>query len=110
MADDYSAIMKVVIEPHVDIRRVSTPVGPVDEPVEHNQFRVFVEGEKVAQFNLNNPRLMVGIIGKQAGANFCPIGAFYKFVSGQRQWIADQAKALHGKASTEPFVDVPPPL
>lgn len=109
MADDYSQLMSVKIEPHVAVNRVMTPVGPVDDQVEFDQYQVFVEGERIASFNLGNPKLMVGIIGKQPGANFCPIAPFYKFVAGQRKWIAEQAKKLHGKASPEPFVEVPPP-
>jgi len=109
MADDYSKIMAVAIEPHNVVQRVNTPAGPADETIEFNQFRVVVTGEKVAAANAGNPKLHVGYIGKQVDANFCPLPMFYKFVKGQQDWIADQAKQLHGKASPEPFVDVPPP-
>lgn len=77
--------------------------------VEFNQYRVFVYSEGLAYRN-EAKRLQVGLIGTQDGANFCPTGEFESFVFAHQQWIAAEAKRLHGKASSEPHIPLPPPL
>lgn len=109
MADDYSAIMQVELVPHVVIDKVMTLLGPEDKTIEFEQFQVFVCGERIKAVN-GTERIHVGYIGKQAMANFCPVGLFYKLTTSQGNWVAEQAKKLHGKASPEPHVFVPPPL
>ena len=41
--------------------------------------------------------------------DFGPILAFYKFAYPQQQFIAEEAKRLHGNASSKPHVEIPPP-
>lgn len=103
MEYEFHDSMAVELEPHVDM--ADSPTGPA--PVEHNQYRVLVRS--AALTDRPNNRLQVGWIGKQAGANFCPISAFYKFHFPQQQWIAAQARKLHGSAASGDHVDVPPP-
>jgi len=96
--------LAVKLVPYIGQMQVDTPVGPVMQDVEHDQWNV-----QVLHKNLPNGKLNVGYIGKRAGANFCPITAFYNFAYPQQQWIAEEAKRLHGNAATTPHVDVPPP-
>ena len=95
----------VSLVPHVGWDDSATIPGPV----EHNQFLVYVHSEGLAHRNPDK-KLQVGIIGKQAGANFCPTNEFYGFTYPYQQQIAEEAKRLHGHASTKPHTDVPPPI
>lgn len=107
---DFSEIMTVELHPHIDKVPRMTAVGMQEDEVHHAQYRVFVHGDRIAQFNAGQRYLCVGYIGTHAGANFCPIATFYRFVLGQRDWIVSEAKRLHGAASPEPITDVPPHL
>lgn len=107
MADDYSELFTVHLERHVDKVRRMTPVGPADDEITYDQHKVWVKGPAV---RTDAKCIHVGYIGTHAGANFCPLPGFYKFVLSQRQWIAAEAKRLHGNASPDPYGDVPPPL
>lgn len=98
---DFSATMRVSLVPWTS--QHDDPIaGPVT--VEHNQFRVFLHCDTIP-----NPHkcLMVGIIGKQVGARFCPVDNLYRFHDPQRQWIAKEAVRLHG-AAREGFVELEP--
>lgn len=75
--------------------------------IEFDQYLVYVHSEGLAHRN-KDKKLQVGIIGKQAGANFCPIPELDSFTYAHRVWIAEEAKRLHGNASPLPFVEVPP--
>ena len=106
MADDFSKTLTVSLEPHDIPQKVDTPFGIVDGFISFNQFRVLVE---CSLPEYAGKQVHVGYLGKQDGANFCALPLLYKFYGPQRDWIAEQAKKLHGKASTEPWQEVPPP-
>jgi hypothetical protein len=101
--------MEVRLEPHRVTEVMDSPTGPVEVTTEFDQYFVFVCGDALRAKGLASGRMQVGWIGKQPGANFCPILAFYKFHYPQQQWIADEAKRLHGAASPLPHVEIPPP-
>jgi hypothetical protein len=88
--------MTVELVPHLGWDDKATIPGWV----EHNQFLVYVHSEGLAHRN-KDKKLQVGIIGKHDGANFCPTSEFNGFVHGQQLWIAEEAKRLHGSASTK---------
>jgi len=75
--------------------------------VEFDQYQVFVHSESLAYRNPDK-KLMVGYIGKQAGANFMPTNEFNGFTYPHQQWIAEQAKKLHGDATSVPHENLPP--
>lgn len=95
---------EVKLVPYVGQMEVDTPAGPMMQDVEHDQFRVYVHNQRLPQ-----GKIQVGLIGKHAGANFCPILSFYQFTYPLQQRFAAEAKRLHGNAATTPHVDVPPP-
>lgn len=100
--------MEVRLVPHDVTENKRTPTGTLEVTTCFEQFQVFVHSEALATRN-KDKKLLVGYIGKQPGANFCPINAFYEFYYPQQQWIADEAKRLHGNAATEPHIELPPP-
>ena len=100
----------VALESHTAME--TTPVGPAE--VDLMQFKVFVQGEgiKLTNHRLRNDagKIHVGYIGKQAQANFMPIGEFYEFTPAQQTHIVVEAKKLHGSATEKPHVDLPPEI
>lgn len=106
MAADFSSQMTVTLERHVDKVIGNSPIGPTEFEVVYDQYKCWVEGERV---QTTSRKLMVGYIGTHVGANFCPLPSFYKFPRSIGQWIVDQVKAKHGHASPDQPVDVPPP-
>lgn len=97
--------MTVELEPHRDWDDKATIPGWVD----HNQYRVYVYSKGLLHRN-EEGKLQVGWMGKQDGANFCPLPELDNFTPAHRIWIGDEAKRLHGSASTKPFVELPPPI
>ena len=95
--------MTVELVPHLGWDDKATIPGWV----EHNQYLVYVHSEGLAYRNAAK-KLQVGIIGKQAGANFCPTNEFNSFTYPHQQWIAAEAKRLHGNASDKPHENLPP--
>jgi hypothetical protein len=75
--------------------------------VTFDQYQVWVTSDSL---KYRNPlgKLMVGYIGIQDGANFCPAQEFYGFGYKHRRLIVDTAKQQHGHASPDDPVDVPP--
>lgn len=95
--------MTVELVPHMGWDDKATIPGWV----EHNQYLVYVHSEGLAHRN-KEKKLQVGIIGKHDGANFCPTNEFNGFVYPQQLWIAEEAKRLHGRASTKQHDNLPP--
>lgn len=98
--EDFSSVMKVVLEPHDVPQKVHTPVGVVDGKISFNQYLVFVESDLIKN---KSKKLLVGYIGKHDGANFCPITALGNFYGPQRDWIVAEAKRQHPNPSQEPW-------
>jgi len=57
--------------------------------------------------DLGYGKLHIGTIGRQPGANFCQNHQFGEFTPEQQAIIVEQVKALHGKASPEPPMELP---
>lgn len=104
----------IELRPHFAIEVVDGPAGRREIPIEHDQYMVYLVGEplRVSKHRFRNDKgeLQVGWISKRPGANFCPINATYEFHTQEIEWFAAEAKRQHGSASSEPHVDVPPPL
>lgn len=99
----FSDPMTVELVPHRGWDDNATIPGWVD----HDQYLVYVHSEGLAHRN-KDKKLQVGIISKKPGANFCPTNELNGFTYPHQQWIAEEAKRLHGSASPLPHVNLPP--
>lgn len=95
---DFSEIMTVELHPHIDKVPRMTAVGMQEDEVHHAQYRVFVHGDRIAQFNAGQRYLCVGYIGTHAGRKLLP----HRDVLSLRAWstrldrIRSQATAWSG--------------
>ena len=90
------------------VAKISDLIGQSDSPI--GKVDTVVPGVwrcDVFHDDLPQGKLHVGMIGRQAGANFCANHSFDQFTPEQKASIIEQIKAQHGNASTADPVELP---
>lgn len=78
--------------------------------VPHDIYMVFIEHEALHK-RTPSCKVHVGYIGMQTGANFAPLPPFTEILGSKNQeQVIAEVKRLHGRASPERPMDLPPAM